>query len=896
MTLGRFNRLTQMTFDEYAWRARVVARTTADRFHVRLRAPRWEREDLQHALASPVMDTEMRSAIARKDWDAIHDSLAHRLRHREGRCALDPAAARDVRDAVLSRWPSAAEDAAARAGRILDGRYDLLGYRSLTFALAPSNHRTEASNVDWHLDPVHRRRAPQKCWADVPYLDSSVGDHKIIWELNRHQHWLQLGRASWLTGQSRYAAAIVEQLEQWLAANPPLVGMNWASMLEIGLRAISWTWALQFLLADVHDERDDVRRTPWLVDMLVAIDRQLTHVEQHLSYYFSPNTHLTGEALALYVVGHALPELAASDRWRATGRRILLQEIDRQILADGGHAERSTHYQRYTLDFYLLALLTAQRGGDAEAVSRFADAAARLAEFTRTMADDHGRLPLIGDDDGGMLWPITGRECHDVRDSLAVAAVVLERSDLAPWGVPEEAFWIASSMTIERAPAIEHARPDPTAWPSRTLPDTGYVVSHDAAGGHSVFDVGGHGYMNGGHAHADALSLTISLAHRPLLVDPGTSTYTMDSRLRDRMRGTANHNTVTVDGRPQSTPAGPFQWGTTANGRLHASRHNAGFDWAEASHDGYSPIEHRRSIVRADGAGWLVVDEIVAAFAKASTHDSGDRHSAATHWHFDPGWTLKADAPGRLRATHVTGDEAWVLNDAGDLLLTYGDDESGLGWFAPVYGTLVPTWTARVTHEGVAPLSMLAWIGAAAETAHGAPSLERIAVTADPAGRVIAARVAAGDRSSVFLLRPGEPSWRESRACTVGEYQTNARMLHVRTEGDCLLALDLVDGSRALALRDGGISVEADRPVADLHVALSDGILHLFASMPPHRLRIQGHAIARLRAVLLNGRPASLDPAGHTETLLIPRADWGAHPLFHSGAHFALELHAPSCV
>ena len=44
-----------------------------------------------------------------------------------------------------------------------------------------------------------------------------------------------------------------------------------------------------------------------LIDALVAIDRQLTHVEHHLSYYFSPNTHLTGEALALYVVGQALP-------------------------------------------------------------------------------------------------------------------------------------------------------------------------------------------------------------------------------------------------------------------------------------------------------------------------------------------------------------------------------------------------------------------------------------------------------------------------------------------------------------------------------------------------------------------------------------------------------------
>ena len=41
----------------------------------------------------------------------------------------------------------------------------------------------------------------------------------------------------------------------------------------------------------------------------LALDRQLTHIEQNLSHYFSPNTHLSGEALALYVAGCALPEL-----------------------------------------------------------------------------------------------------------------------------------------------------------------------------------------------------------------------------------------------------------------------------------------------------------------------------------------------------------------------------------------------------------------------------------------------------------------------------------------------------------------------------------------------------------------------------------------------------------
>ena len=261
----------------------------------------------------------------------------------------------------------------------------------------------------------------------MPYLDPAIGDHKIIWELNRHQHWLALGRALWLTGDARYGQRMIDELDDWLAANPPLMGINWASMLELGFRSMSWIWGLHFLLGATAPRTAAPRTTapgsPWLVDMFVALDRQLTHIEQNLSIYFSPNTHLTGEALALYVAGVALPELAGSRRWRDTGRRILLDEIDRQILPDGGHAERSTHYHRYTLDFYLMALLTARRDGDADAERRFTDACRRLAEFARAMADANGRLPLIGDDDGGMLWPFAGRECADVRDSLDVAAV-----------------------------------------------------------------------------------------------------------------------------------------------------------------------------------------------------------------------------------------------------------------------------------------------------------------------------------------------------------------------------------------------------------------------------------------------------------------------------------------
>ena len=77
-------------------------------------------------------------------------------------------------------------DSLASAEKICRHRFDLLGYTDLDFG----------SPIDWHFDPVHQKRAPRRPWYQIPFLDfDQVGDHKIIWELNRHQHLVTLARA-----------------------------------------------------------------------------------------------------------------------------------------------------------------------------------------------------------------------------------------------------------------------------------------------------------------------------------------------------------------------------------------------------------------------------------------------------------------------------------------------------------------------------------------------------------------------------------------------------------------------------------------------------------------------------------------------------------------------------
>jgi heparinase II/III-like protein len=679
----RLGRVAQMTPAEISARVAMAVRRGAGRVVHASRTPAWHRRDLLGALAPDAPGVRDAAArLAAGDAAAAHDALSRHFVARRRRWPVAPGSRDALVAAIRARFPDAAVDATTRAQAIADGRFDLLGYRALSFG-AP---------IDWHHDPVHARSAPRRFWTDVPYLSEACGDHKIIWELNRHQHWLALGRAHWLSADRLYAATFVDHLGGWMAANPPLIGINWASMLELGFRAISWIWALHLFVEDppAAGTRPDRRaEPPWTVDLLLGLDRQLRLVEGNLSTWFSPNTHLLGEALALYVAGRALPELRRAEAWTRLGRRVLFDEIERQITADGGHAERSFHYHRYALDFYLLAFAVARLTGDD--VAAFGEAAQRLARFTRIVADDRGRLARVGDDDGGQLFPMCGRDSADASDSLGVAAWLLQDPSLAVGPPPEEVLWMAG----DEASAVSTPAGVPIAVRSASLEESGYTVCRSPRGDHLVFDAGPHGFLNGGHAHADALAIVLTIAGRPFLIDPGTASYT-NREARDRFRSTRLHNTLTLDGRPQSTPSGPFHWATTAAATRGAWRPADEVDVVEGWHDGYAPVRHTRAIAAKRGC-WIVDDRV----------DGPGPHRAEIHWHVDPAWTVELIDPAVARARHAAGGSVWIVSPDAPLERFTGSAVSPeLGWHSPVYGAVAPCTTLRATREAPGPFAV----------------------------------------------------------------------------------------------------------------------------------------------------------------------------------------------
>src|SRR5271163_1451718 len=249
--------------------------------------------------------------------------------------------------------PQATSEILREADEICSHRFRLLGYENLDFTL----HGDVGDQIDWHLDPVHGKRTPLEPWFKIPFLDfAAVGDHKVIWELNRHQHLVTLATALLLTGDEKYTRELIAQWRSWIKANPYPLGINWGSTLEVAFRSLSWMWVDQLLAGTA--ECGEFR-----AELAPALAFHGRYIERYLSTYFSPNTHLLGEATTLFFLGTLYPQMPGADRWKKSGWRIVVQEAQRQVRPDGVYFEQSLHYHVYALDFFLYARLLAARNG-----------------------------------------------------------------------------------------------------------------------------------------------------------------------------------------------------------------------------------------------------------------------------------------------------------------------------------------------------------------------------------------------------------------------------------------------------------------------------------------------------------------------------------------------------
>jgi len=549
----------------------------------------------------------------------------------------------------------------SEADEILLHRFRLLGYENVHYG----------PEIDWHLDAVHGKRAPLKPWFKIRFLDPSiVGDHKITWELNRHQHLVTLAKAWRLTGNENYADELVRQWYGWQAANPYPMGINWSSSLEVAFRTLSWLW-IRYLLAGCP-------RVPprFEEDLVHALAFNARYIERYLSTYFSPNTHLIGEATALSFVGMLCPQLTSSKHWRDHGWTILLKEAERQVHPDGVYFEQSLYYHVYALDFFLHARVLAVRNR-IEVPAGFDVALQKMLSVLAALSRA-GPPDGFGDDDGGRVFNPRRNQSEHLTDPLPIGALLFERGDFTHVSsLTEESVWLFGERAISAYTA--NSRVDSklasVAFESGGL----YVMaSSEQYAAQMAIDAGPQGAGNSGHGHADALNVRVSVDGRKWLVDTGAYSYMSESR--DRFRGTSAHNTLRVDGADQASPAGRFAWNSIPSVRVETWIAGESFDLFVGSHDGYArlsdPVLHRRFIFHLHGGFWLVRDMA----------EGSETHDLDIFWHFAPDLSVTAsdsvfvagypESPGKLGTCLglvPVEDAGWVA-------------ELSSGYVSPVYG------------------------------------------------------------------------------------------------------------------------------------------------------------------------------------------------------------------
>ena len=624
---------------------------------------------------------EVASRLAQKTW-ALTERLsmwrepgAAAAQLGEGdRRALGPffpgaVAASETARQCTRRDPAHVADILSRAERMLTGRLPVFGLGWIDVGEPPR----------WHREPLAGVTAPRRHWSTIPYLDvSAVGDHKILWEFNRHQHFVTLGQAWVLTGDDRFATLFASHVDSWIRENPVRVGVNWSSSLEVAYRAISWCWSLH--LFSGSPALTPERRS----GMYGVLRAHAVHLTRYLSTYFSPNTHLTGEALGLYYLGTVLPGFREAPSWRSFGADILNRQLPIQVHADGVYFEQATQYHRYTAEIYLhYWILAAASGATPEVEMR--SRMTRLFDVLAALRRADGTMPLMGDDDGGRLIQLDGETPERIDGLLATAARVFERPDwimradapqaMSVWMLGEERV---ASGDAEVVPLSLHSQG------SAAFTDGGvYVLRSAEQRGHAVISCGPHGSLSCGHAHADALALVLHDGDGDIFVDAGTFTYMGPER--NDFRGERGHNSLTLASSTDFLPAGPFSWTKKVDGHAisWAVANDASYFRGACGDGGVGVTRYRSAATPAPGL-WIVEDSCDSTLpiqAELRWRLASDLTATVTE-QWDGGGRIDLSRRGRLVSTVV------IISEGGALDLVPA-------WVSPQYGRRLPTELIR---------------------------------------------------------------------------------------------------------------------------------------------------------------------------------------------------------
>jgi hypothetical protein len=290
------------------------------------------------------------------------------------------------------------------------------------------------------------------------------------------------------------------------------------------------------------------RHKLYIQELQKNIEAEANFLSQRIEFHLLGN-HVLENAFALLLAGAFFD----NKQWINKGSILLNDQLEEQILPDGGHFELSPMYHQIIL-YRVLELIdwySNWANKDIQLLKNYIHVANKMLAWLKNMTFNNGDIPLLND----------------------------SANNIAP--TSNQLFEYAASLNLSNDYNIP-------------LNESGYRkfsnINYEC-----VVDVGKIAVdYQPGHGHADALSFVLYVKGQPVFVECGISTYQIGKR-RSFERSTAAHNTLVYNNLNQSQIWDGFRVGERAKVKIEKDTHRQ----IIASHNGYKKLggTHQREFL-----------------------------------------------------------------------------------------------------------------------------------------------------------------------------------------------------------------------------------------------------------------------------------------------------------
>ncbi|WP_163505980.1 heparinase II/III family protein [Fodinicola acaciae] len=376
----------------------------------------------------------------------------------------------------------------------------------------------------WPVTPAEDLTAADLLRTDPPDVTGAGLGRSVRYGFH-YLRWLQPAVRAWVaTGDESYLRTFEELFTSWVEKREGLVG-EWPG-LDLVWYSLG-TWSRAAFLLPALDSMPPLSDECWGLAMATVIGGARWAYDEHDSFRHG-NWQLVS-ATQLMHAGAVYPQLVEAPQWVERGRERLVEHLDRDFYADGGHYERSPGYHNLCLEATKLAVAVDERYLHTGLAGHPKVAAMR--EWLRQLTTSAGWAPPL--QDSQVVWS----EPHRAEDS-----VLLEESGYA----------------------VLRAHDD-----VRVVVNCGPYVEHELES----------------HSHRAVLDFVMDGWGRPLIWEAGGPPDYDDADYQTWFQAARGHSTVVVDGRDvgadrdvvvetfwQSTEAAVFAGRQKANGVTHRRR------------------------------------------------------------------------------------------------------------------------------------------------------------------------------------------------------------------------------------------------------------------------------------------------------------------------------------